>query len=224
MDIILLLIFIPLCLLLFVLVLIPLFYVFPVHVSLSCVSTQQRKETAVSISWLIVCVHQVYTAGVTRTDVMVAQHILRSSRQEKDDDHVRASEPASSWELKNLIQILLLMPQLAGPFVQFCCRLFRLVSIDSVRGTMRIGLADPVSIGLVYGWYCAVRPLLAYSRIFLDITPVFDRNVLDMELEMRWDLIHPLMLAIDGWHLYRNRDVQEAMSIMKRKQVEPVQC
>jgi hypothetical protein len=89
---------------------------------------------------------------------------------------------------------------------------------------MRIGLADPVLTGMVYGWYCAVRPLLACSRIFLDIIPVFDRNVCDMELEMRWDLRHPLMLAISAWRLYRNRDVQEALSIMKRKQVEPVQC
>jgi hypothetical protein len=224
MDIILLLIFIPLCLLLFFLVPIPLFYVFPVHVSLFCVSHQQRKETAVSITWLIFCVRQVYTAGMTRTDVIAAQHILWSNRQEKDDDHVRASEPASSWELKNLMQILLLMPQLAGPVVQFWCRLFRLVCINSVRGTMRIGLADPVISGMVYGWYCAVRPLLAYSRIFLDITPVFDRSVLAMELEMRWDLRHPLMLAIYGWRLYRNRDVQEAISIITRKQVEPVQC
>jgi hypothetical protein len=82
----------------------------------------------------------------------------------------------------------------------------------------------PVLTGMVYGWYCAVRPLLAYSRIFLDITPVFDRNVLEMDLEMRWDLRHPLMLAISAWRLYRNRDVQEALSVMKRKQAEPVQC
>jgi len=116
------------------------------------------------------------------------------------------------------------VPLLAGPVVDFCCRFFRLVRIDSVRGTMRIGLADPVFTGMVYGWYCAVRPLLAYSRIFLDIRPVFDRNVFDMDLEMRWDLRHPLMLAINGWRLYRNRDVQEALSIMKRKQAEPVQC
>jgi len=224
MDILLLLIFIPLCFLFFFLVLIALLYVFPVHVSLSCVSTPQRKETAVSISWLIVCVRQVYAAGITRTDVVVARHILRSSQQEKDGDPVRAREPAPSREPDNLPQILLLMPLLAGPVVHFCCRLFRLVSVNSVRGTMRIGLADPVLTGMVYGWYCAVRPLLAYSRIFLDITPVFDRNVLDMQLEMRWDLRHPLMLAISAWRLYRNRDVQEALSIMKRKQVEPVQC
>jgi len=224
MDIILLLIFIPLCLLFFVLVLIFPLYVFPVHVSLSCVSTPQRKETAVSISWLIVCVRQVYAAGITRTDIVIARHILRSSQQENNDDQVRAREPALSRAPENLPQILLLMPLLAGPVVDFCCRFFRLVSIDSVRGTMRIGLADPVLTGMVYGWYCAVRPLLAYSRIFLDITPVFDRNVLDMDLEMRWDLRHPLMLAISAWRLYRNRDVQEALSIMKRKKVETVQC
>jgi hypothetical protein len=223
MDIILLLIFIPLCLLFFVLVLIFPLYVFPVHVSLSCISAPQRKETAVSISWLIVCIRQVYAAGKTRTDVVVARHILRSSQQKNNDD-VRAKEPAPSRERGNLPQLLLLMPLLAGPVVDFCCRFFRLVSIDSVRGTMRIGLADPVLTGMVYGWYCAVRPLLAYSRIFLDITPVFDRNVCDMNLEMRWDLRHPLMLAIDGWRLYRNRDVQEALSIMKRNQAEPVQC
>jgi hypothetical protein len=224
MDIILLLIFIPLCLLFFFLVLISLLYAFPVHVSLSCVSEPQRKERAVSICWLMVCVRRSYTAGMTQTDVLVARHILRSSQQENDDDQVRAREPAPSFEPDNLPQILLLMPLLAGPVVDFCCRLFRLVSIDSVRGTMRIGLADPVCTGMVYGWYCAVRPLLAYSRIFLEITPVFDRNVCDMELEMRWDLRHPLMLAISAWRLYRNRDVQEALSIMKRNQAEPLQC
>ncbi len=224
MDILLLLIFIPLCLLFFVLVLIFPLYVFPVHVSLSCVSVPQRKETAVSVSWLIVCVRQVYADGKTRTDVVVAGHILRSLQPENNDDQVHAREPAPSNEPDNLPQILLLMPLLAGPVVDFCCRFFRLVSIDSVRGTMRIGLADPVLTGMVYGWYCAVRPLLAYSRIFLDITPVFDRNVLEMDLEMRWDLRHPLMLAISAWRLYRNRDVHEALSVMKRKKVEPVKC
>jgi hypothetical protein len=224
MDILLLLIFIPLCLLFFFLVLIALLYLFPVHVSLSCVSAPQRKETAVSVSWLIVCVRRSYAAGKTRTDVVVARHILRSLQQENNDHQVRAREPAPSHEPDNLPQILLLMPLLAGPVVHFCCRLFRLVRIDSVRGTMRIGLADPVLTGMVYGWYCAVRPLLAYSRIFLDITPVFDRNVLEMDLEMRWDLRHPLMLAISAWRLYRNRDVQEALSVMKRKKVEPVKC
>jgi hypothetical protein len=104
MDIILLLIFIPLCLLFFVLVLIVLLYVVPVHVSLFCVSTPQRKETAVSVSWLIVCVRQSYTAGMTRTDVVVARHILRSSQQENNDD-VRAGEPAPSREPDNLPQI-----------------------------------------------------------------------------------------------------------------------
>jgi hypothetical protein len=224
MDILLLLIFIPLCLLFFFLVLIALLYLFPVHVSLSCVSAPQRKETAVSVSWLIVCVRRSYAAGKTRTDVVVARHILRSLQQENNDHQVRAREPAPSHEPDNLPQILLLMPLLAGPVVDFCCRLFRLVSIDSVRGTMRIGLADPVLTGMVYGWYCAVHPLIAYSRIFLDITPVFDRNVCDMDLEMRWDLRHPLMLAISAWRLYRDRDVQEALSVMKRKKVEPVKC
>jgi len=86
------------------------------------------------------------------------------------------------------------------------------MTLEEIKGCMKIGLQDPAETGILYGWYCAFLPVLAGSRVSLDVTPVFDRQVLEGEALARVRIDRPLLLIIAMARLYLDRDVRDALS------------
>ena len=110
------------------------------------------------------------------------------------------------------VRILL---RLAGPVFSFGWRVLGATTLEEVRGRLRVGLGDPADTGMLFGGYCALAPLLGGDRVCLQVTPVFDRQVLDGEISARFRIDRPLILAAAGVRLYLNPDVKAAVSLLR---------
>ena len=80
---------------------------------------------------------------------------------------------------------------------------------------MTLGLGDPVLTGECCGLYWASRFILEASRIYLELVPVFDRRVLELDITARMNVRHPLLVLIAGLRLARHPAIHEVMQGMK---------
>ena len=106
-----------------------------------------------------------------------------------------------------------LLLRLIKPVSSFGDRLLHATTLLEARGRLRVGVGDPVETGLLFGRYCALAPLLRVNRIYLDLSPVFDRQVLEGEVAARLRIDRPLLLILAGAGLLLNRDVRAALSV-----------
>jgi hypothetical protein len=86
------------------------------------------------------------------------------------------------------------------------------VTLEEIAGRMKVGFMDPAETGILYGWYCAILPVLSCTRVSLDITPVFDRQVLEGEVMARVKIDRPLLVLIAVAGLFLDRDVRAALA------------
>jgi hypothetical protein len=102
--------------------------------------------------------------------------------------------------------------RLVRPFSPLAGKFFRSMALEEIRGCLKVGLRDPAETGILYGWYCAILPVLTGSRVSLDVTPVFDRQVLEGEVTVRLRIDRPLLLLLAMARLFLDRDVRDALS------------
>ncbi len=79
---------------------------------------------------------------------------------------------------------------------------------------LRLGIASPAVTGLLYGCFCAVRPLLMLTdHISLFLEPAFDCEVLEgrcrSELQISYMIVIPilmirLMMSLGVWQAKRH--------------------
>ena len=86
------------------------------------------------------------------------------------------------------------------------------MTFQEIRGNMVVGFRNPAETGIFYGWYSALLPILMVSRISLDVTPVFDRQVLEGNIMAKVRIDRPLVLVAAMARLYMDRDVRTALS------------
>jgi hypothetical protein len=85
------------------------------------------------------------------------------------------------------------------------------------RGTLTLGLGDPVLMGEVCGMYWASRFILQASRVYVELEPVFDREVLNLDITVRMNVSHPLKILIAGIRLARDPKIVEAAGTILRQ-------
>jgi len=195
MDIFLVLLFVvavPLTVFLFFLL---LAYALPLRFLVSFAREEHREETTMAVYWTILS-FQVTTSGsrqeysILLFDHPVFRHRLISSAPARTgtDPCNHDEKPVTLPDLVSLIQSLI------EPATRIVSVLYRQSSFDEVRGRVRIGLGDPVATGMLYGGFCATRYILDSSKIFIDLQPVFDRTVLDVDLDLWFRIRHPLRI------------------------------
>jgi len=86
------------------------------------------------------------------------------------------------------------------------------MTLEEIRGRMMIGFPDPAQTGILFGWYCAIHPLLRCHQVHLEITPVFDRTLLEGEVMARVRIDRPLLIILAMARLFLDRDVRAALS------------
>lgn len=71
------------------------------------------------------------------------------------------------------------------------------ITIRKIQGTISFGAGDPVTTGILYGFYQALYPLVM-NRCAIILVPVFDHLLLEGELDATILIIHPFRLLIKG--------------------------
>lgn len=197
MDVLLILLFISACLALIPLVVLFLLYIVPVHFTVHFVYQKPRQETTISACWCNMSVRVTTNGDHRKTEVLLGKRVVfvrtRSCEQ---------PEPERTGTDLTAIRA----PQDPGLLIQYIVTsitdlvpvLYSESSFEGVRGKVRIGLSDPAATGMLYGGYWATRFVLLASRIQIEMEPVFDREILELDLTGRFRIAHPLRLVIRG--------------------------
>jgi hypothetical protein len=102
--------------------------------------------------------------------------------------------------------------QLIQPISHLLGKILCSMSFKEIRGNLMVGFRNPAETGIFFGWYSALLPILMVSRVCLDITPVFDRQVLEGDIMAKVRIERPLLLILAMVRLYMDRDVRTALS------------
>jgi hypothetical protein len=109
-------------------------------------------------------------------------------REEPRPESAGEEKPSRGWR-PSLPEVLRLIGMVAGS-----------LSFSRFRGQLLLGLASPAATGRLYGYWTAFRYAVpADDRISFDLTPVFDRQVLEGEGELVILLHRPLTLILQAF-------------------------
>ncbi|HXW98714.1 MAG TPA: DUF2953 domain-containing protein [Methanomicrobiales archaeon] len=130
----------------------------------------------------------------------------------------RTASPASraeGHERLPVLSVLRILPRLVRPLAGFGIKLIQATTFQEIRAQLVIGLKDPASTGQLYGWYCALSPLLAGDRLSMQVSPVFDRQVFEGEIRARFRIDRPLLLIGVIAATLLNPDVRRGISLLR---------
>jgi hypothetical protein len=147
----------------------------------------------------------------SRHEFLIGDHPLYS-RTVKDQ---KTRAPEVKEELKKIpshIRRAQYLLQLIRPISHLGGKFLRSMTLQEIRGNLIVGFRNPADTGIFYGWYCAIFPTLMVSPVCLDVTPVFDRPVLEGEIMAKVRIDRPLLLILSMFRLFFDRDVRKAIA------------
>lgn len=205
------------------LVLALLLYLIPVRAAATLVRTAERQEQVVRISWGPIALRS-SGAGTGRvTEVLISGHPVLSHTGPMETGGAEAGEsavpepvsgkkePIEMGELVHLVQAMI------GPVGKFGSVFWQQSRFENARGTVTLGLGNPSLTGEVYGYYWASRFIFLASRIDIEMKPVFDRLVLELDITVRVKVEHPLLVMIAGLDLARASSTKDVIAYARQK-------
>ena len=178
------------------LALVVLLYLIPVRFSVRYVSGQGSPAFEPEIRWAVFCVRPVPDDGLSSIGFFVLGRRLFSVDEEgpsSPDADVPVHRPADIAAARDLVTVV---KSLARPAFSIGGTVYRLGRFERCEGTVRIGLGDPAATGMLCGSYWATRFVLNAARIYISMEPVFDREVLVIDLTARFRIDHPLQILL----------------------------
>jgi hypothetical protein len=214
MDILLIPVFILFSLLVPALVLTLLLYAVPVRASARLVWKADRQEQVLVISWCHLGIRSSGTGAGRTTDVLVLDHAILSHTGPMGtgagEVPVENEVPASRGTL-DTGKLVHIVQRMTGPAGVFGSAFWHESRFVDARGTVTLGLGDPVLTGEACGYYWASRFLLQACRLYIELEPVFDREVLELDITVRMKVVHPLRILVAGITLARDPAVKETV-------------
>lgn len=199
-----------------------LLYAVPVRAAATLVRTPDRREQSVLISWGAIGIRSSGAGTGLVTEVLLLGHAILTHTGPTGSGEVSREVPAPEEVslpagAHPVGEIAHLVVQAIGPVGRFGSACWRQSRFESARGTITLGLGDPVLTGEVCGYYWAARFVLQASRIYVDLEPVFDRVVLGLDLTARFTLEHPLLVLIAGLDLVRDPAMKDVIHLVTQK-------
>ena len=195
-----------------------LLYAVPVRAAVTLVWREERREKVLVISWGIIGIRYSGHGTGRITGVLVAGHTVLSRFRPAETgggEHVpdQAPGPAGTPKTGEIFRIL---QRVIVPVGSFLSAFWDECRFEDARGTVTLGLGDPVLTGEVCGFYWASRFMLQASRVYIELEPVFDRPVFGLDITVRAKVEHPIRVLMAGVELARDPAVKEAMAVAKR--------
>jgi len=186
-------------------------YFIPVIAQIACERTPESKYLLIQASWGFFGARTRMEGGVSRQEFLIGTRPLYSRTVKGVETRV----PEVGEELQKTsfsIRRVHCLLQLIQPLSHLLGKLLRSMTFQEIRGNMVVGFRNPAETGIFYGWYSALLPILMVSRVCLDITPVFDRQVLEGDIMAKVRIDRPLLLILAMARLYMDRDVRTAIN------------
>jgi hypothetical protein len=206
-----------------VLLLALLLYAIPVRAAATVMLKDKRQEQVLVISWGIFGIRTSGSGEGRLTDVLIAGNAIFSHSGSIKPDG-KAGEVTGIPETSTLSavspdisEIVHVVQKMIGPVGSFGSAFWRQSRFVEASGTVMLGLGDPVLTGEVCGMYWASRFVLLASHISVELEPVFDRAVLEMNMTVRIKVKHPLLVLLAGFRLAWHPAMREAISIAMRR-------
>jgi hypothetical protein len=150
----------------------------------------------------------------TVPDLTAAAGDVPTPTEASSDD---ARTPRHSLRSGTMITTIL---QRAGPVASFGSAFMKAGRFVDARGKVILGLGDPVLTGEVCGMYWASRFVMQASGVYVDLEPVFDREVLSLDVTVRFKVNHPLLVLIAAVGLLRPPCARSAADSLPRRHAE----
>jgi hypothetical protein len=192
------------------LILLSLFFI-PVIARIALGKTSESGYYLVQASWGWIGARTRAEGGESRQELLLGDHpfFTRTAKAEEAPAPGMEEEPRRTLPPTRRALHLL---KLIRPLLSLGGKILHSMTLEEIRGRMKIGFQDPAQTGILYGWYWAILPLLGCTRVSLDVTPVFDREVLEGEIMARVRIDRPLLLILAMARLFLDRDVRIALS------------
>jgi len=145
----------------------------------------------VNIRWGPGDVRIIPTNGKTQLEIFILKKRVifwslpdrRSYGIPVQNESEQAGQTKAGWDIQKLLTFL--------PYIKKLILLFfSHIRMEPVTGTIRFGAGDPVTTGMVYGYYQAVSPL-CMGVCSVVMIPVFDRLILEGDLMGGVRIIYP---------------------------------
>jgi hypothetical protein len=199
----------------FLILIIVIVLIIPLRISLSLFSSESCTKGTLTGMWLIFGLEVMVSEGDPQASVMVGRTrlIMRPlspfmSPSQKDTGFSGANRSPD---------IISLLPAFQGPILDAVLDLINHTRFDYARGTAQIGFGDPSATGMVYGLYRAARPLMQIHRITLNIVPVFNREIYEIDVNTRFHIIYPVRMIVNAVKVVKHPAVRRVMKTMRKK-------
>ena len=199
--------------LLVILILLSLFFI-PVRAFVTAGWGQGEGYALFQASWACLGA-RIRTGGQeTRVEYLFFGKPVRT-RPGRDRGTSSPSSPEEGHERPPVLSLLRILLRLVRPLARFGGRVIRATTFQEIRAQLVVGLRDPASTGQLYGWYCALRPLLPADRLSVQVSPIFDRQAFEGEMLARFRIDRPLLLIGGIAKVLLNPDVRKGISLLR---------
>jgi len=186
-------------------------YFIPVIAQIALGKTPESGYLLIQASWGMIGARTRMEGGESRQEFLIGERPLYT-RIVKDEE-TRALEVGEELrKIPSLIRRAHYLLQLIRPLSHLWGKFLRSMTLQEIRGNLIVGFRNPADTGIFYGWYCAIFPTLMVSPVCLDVTPVFDRPVLEGEIMAKVRIDRPLLLILSMFRLFFDRDVRKAIA------------
>jgi len=186
-------------------------YFIPVIAQIALGKTPESGYLLIQASWGMIGARTRMEGGESRQEFLIGERPLYT-RIVKDEE-TRALEVGEELrKIPSLIRRAHYLLQLIRPLSHLWGKFLRSMTLQEIRGNLIVGFRNPADTGIFYGWYCAIFPTLMISPVCLDVTPVFDRPVLEGEIMAKVRIDRPLLLILAMFRLFFDRDVRKAIA------------
>jgi Protein of unknown function (DUF2953) len=186
-------------------------YFIPVIAHIALGKTPESGYLIIQASWGVIGASTRIEGSESRQEFLIGERPLYTRTVK--DQKTRPTEVGES--LRNIpshIRRAHYVLQLIRPLSHLLSHLHRSMTLQEIRGNLMVGFRNPADTGIFYGWFSAIYPFLMVSRVCIDITPVFDRPVLEGEITAKVRIDRPLLLIIVMSRFFLDRDVRKALS------------
>lgn len=126
-----------------------------------------------------------------------------------------SGEPAPAVDYRKVLQAARAGLSLLPSLLQLVSRIGRHIRIRRITGELEIGFPNPADTGILFGYYCAVSPILLITdRIGFRLTPVFDRETLEGEVDLELRMMYPLSVIAGGARFFADPKNRAAIRII----------
>jgi hypothetical protein len=187
-------------------------YFIPVIGQIVIRKTPESAYLLLHASWGLIGARTRMEGGESRQEFLIGERLLYSRTVKGREPRAPKKTGEVPQKVHSAIRKAHYLLQLIRPLSRLGGNLLRSMTLQEIRGNLMVGFRNPAETGIFYGWYSALLPILMVSRVSLDVTPVFDRQVLEGEIMAKVRFDRPLLLILAIGRFFIDRDVRVALS------------